>query len=139
MPDDRRTPVADALVDFVLGLELESLPEAVVAAAGLSFTDWVGAAIRGSTEPLAGALDAVVAATGGEPQATVLGRGRRTSALLAALANGAQGHALDFDDTQAMRASAATAQYARGRADEPNFIAPGELPIIITTEHGIVP
>ena len=94
-----RTPVADALVDFVLGLELGSLPAAVVEAAGLSFTDWVGGAIRGSTEPLAAALDAVIAATGGEPQATVLGRGRRTSALLAALANGAQGHALDFDDT----------------------------------------
>ena len=44
-----------------------------------------------------------------------------------------------FADTQAMRASAATAQYARVRADEPNFIAPGELPIIITTEHVIVP
>jgi 2-methylcitrate dehydratase PrpD len=97
--NDSSTPVVDALVDFVLGLGLGSLPDAVVAAAGLSFTDWVGAAIRGSTEPLAGALDAVVAATGGEPQATVLGRGRRTSALLAALANGAQGHALDFDDT----------------------------------------
>jgi 2-methylcitrate dehydratase PrpD len=40
-----------------------------------------------------------VAAAGGLPQATVLGRGRRTSALLAALANGAQSHALDFDDT----------------------------------------
>jgi 2-methylcitrate dehydratase PrpD len=94
-----RTPVADALVDFVLGLELRSLPDAVTEAAGLSFTDWIGAAIRGSTEPLAGALDAVIATTGGDPQATVLGRGRRTSALLAALANGAQGHALDFDDT----------------------------------------
>jgi 2-methylcitrate dehydratase PrpD len=96
---DSRTPVADALVDFVLGLELGSLPAVVIEAAALSFADWVGAAIRGSTEPLAGALDAVIAATGGEPQATVVGRGRRTSALLAALANGAQGHALDFDDT----------------------------------------
>jgi 2-methylcitrate dehydratase PrpD len=97
--NDARTPVANALVDFVLGLELGSLPDAVTEAAGLCLTDWVGAAIRGSTEPLAGALDAVIAATGGEPQATVVGRGRRTSALLAALANGAQGHALDFDDT----------------------------------------
>ena len=44
-----------------------------------------------------------------------------------------------FDDTQAMRASAATAQYARVRADEANFIAPGALPIIITTEHVILP
>jgi uncharacterized protein (TIGR02118 family) len=44
-----------------------------------------------------------------------------------------------FDDTQAMRASAATAQYALVRADEPSFIAPGELPVLITTEHVIVP
>jgi uncharacterized protein (TIGR02118 family) len=44
-----------------------------------------------------------------------------------------------FDDTQAMRASAATAQYALVRADEPNFIAPGELPVLITTEHVIMP
>jgi 2-methylcitrate dehydratase PrpD len=62
-------------------------------------TDWLGTAIRGAAEPLAAALSAVIAATGGEPQATVLGRGTRTSALLAALANGAQSHALDFDDT----------------------------------------
>ena len=99
MREHRATPVADALVDFVLGLEVGSLPDAVIEAAGLCLTDWLGAALRGSTEPLAGALDAVIAAAGGDPQATVVGRGRRTSALLAALANGAQGHALDFDDT----------------------------------------
>jgi 2-methylcitrate dehydratase PrpD len=99
MREPGATPVADALVDFVLGLDLGSLPDAVTEAAGLCLTDWVGVAIRGSTEPLAGALDAVIAVAGGEGQATVVGRGRRTSALLAALANGAQGHALDFDDT----------------------------------------
>jgi uncharacterized protein (TIGR02118 family) len=44
-----------------------------------------------------------------------------------------------FDDTQAMRASAATPQYARVRADEPNFLAPGDPPFIITREHVIVP
>src|SRR2546425_1652117 len=62
-------------------------------------TAWPGTAIRGSVEPLADAIAAVIAATGGEPQATVVGRGPRTSALLASLANGAQCHALDFDDT----------------------------------------
>ena len=36
-----------------------------------------------------------------------------------------------------MRASAATAEYASVRADEPNFIAP-DPPFIITTEHVIV-
>ena len=44
-----------------------------------------------------------------------------------------------FDDSQAMRASATTAEYARTRADEPNFIAAGDSPFIITTEHVIVP
>jgi len=43
-----------------------------------------------------------------------------------------------FDDTRAMRASAATPEYARVRADEPNFLAPGPAPFIITREHVIV-
>jgi len=77
------TPVMDGFVDFILGLELASLPPAVIAAAGRSMTDWVGTAIRGSREPLAEAIGRVIAASGGEPQATVLGRRARTSALLA--------------------------------------------------------
>jgi len=89
----------DALVEFVLGLETAAVPPAVVEAAGRSITDWLGTAIRGSAEPLADAIGAVIRATGGEPQATVVGRSVRTSALMACLANGAQSHALDFDDT----------------------------------------
>jgi 2-methylcitrate dehydratase PrpD len=72
MAENARTPVADALVDFVLGLDLGAIPDAVAEAAGCCLTDWVGVALRGSTEPLAEALDAVVAAAGGLPQATVL-------------------------------------------------------------------
>lgn len=44
-----------------------------------------------------------------------------------------------FDDTQAMRLSAATPEYARVRADEADFLAPGSPPFIITKEHVIVP
>jgi 2-methylcitrate dehydratase PrpD len=93
------TPVMDALVEFVLDLEPPSLPPAVVEAAERSMTDWLGTALRGSREPLAGAISAVIDAAGGEAQATVVGRPRRASALFASLANGAQAHALDFDDT----------------------------------------
>ncbi len=93
------TPVMDALVEFVLGLEAAALPLAVEEAASRSITDWLGTAVRGSAEPLADAIAAVVRTTGGAPQATVVGHGTRTSALLAALANGTQSHALDFDDT----------------------------------------
>jgi uncharacterized protein (TIGR02118 family) len=42
-----------------------------------------------------------------------------------------------FDDTNAMRASAASEAYARTRADEPNFIAP-DPPFIITREIRVV-
>ncbi len=94
-----RTPVMDALIDFVLGLEAAALSAPVIEAASRSMTDWMGTAIRGAAEPLADALAAVTRAAGGDPQATVLGRRTRTSALFAALANGAQSHALDFDDT----------------------------------------
>lgn len=43
-----------------------------------------------------------------------------------------------FDSTDAMRESAKTPAYARIRADEPNFLAPGDPPFIITREHVIV-
>ena len=43
-----------------------------------------------------------------------------------------------FESTDAMRVSATTEAYARTRADEANFIAPGELPFIITREHVVV-
>src|SRR5215470_16289464 len=94
-----RTPAMDSVVAFVRALDVAALPEAVVEAAGRSITDWLGTAIRGAREPLASSLAAVITASGGAPQATVVGREIRTSALFAALANGAQSHALDFDDT----------------------------------------
>src|SRR5438552_4022645 len=109
-----------APVDLWLGLELAAVPPAVVEAANRSMTDWLGTAIRGSVEPLADAIAAVIAVTGGEPQATVVGRGQRTSALLASLANGAQCHALDFDDTHlpaVLHGSAAVAPVVFALAD----------------------
>lgn len=42
-----------------------------------------------------------------------------------------------FDDTEAMRASAATREYARVWADEVNFITPNP-PFIVTKEHPII-
>lgn len=39
-----------------------------------------------------------------------------------------------FESTAAMRAGAETAAYALTRADEPNFLPDGHLPIVITTE-----
>ena len=43
-----------------------------------------------------------------------------------------------FESTDAMREGARSEAYVRTRADEPNFIDAGRLPIIITAEHVIV-
>lgn len=43
-----------------------------------------------------------------------------------------------LDDTAAWRAATATPEWTRTTADSANFIAPGPMPFIITTEHVIV-
>ncbi|MGD0073214.1 MAG: EthD domain-containing protein [Candidatus Binataceae bacterium] len=43
-----------------------------------------------------------------------------------------------FNSTADMKQGTTTPEYAATRADEPNFIEPGTLPIIITREHVIV-
>src|SRR5437879_11835805 len=55
--------------------------------------------LAGAAEPVAGVVRRVVRAEGGIPLATVVGTKLRTSPGWAALANGAAGHAHDFDDT----------------------------------------
>ena len=43
-----------------------------------------------------------------------------------------------FDDSAALRAATTTAAWERAKADDGNFIAPGPVAFIITTEHVIV-
>jgi uncharacterized protein (TIGR02118 family) len=43
-----------------------------------------------------------------------------------------------FDDSDALRAATTTPAWDRAKADDANFIAPGVIPFIITTEHWIV-
>jgi 2-methylcitrate dehydratase PrpD len=77
-------------------LGFDDMPERVVLAAKTCLLDWLGCALAGSREPLAGILASEVDANG---PATLIGRDRSTSVHWAALVNGAAGHALDYDDT----------------------------------------
>lgn len=43
-----------------------------------------------------------------------------------------------FDDSAALRAATGTVEWARAKADDPNFMAPGSVTCIIMTEHLIV-
>ena len=77
----------------------EALGSRAVDAAKSSILDTIGVSLAASgLEPSIGPFLDVVREQGGPPQATLIGFGERTSALLAAFANGALSHCLDFDD-----------------------------------------
>jgi 2-methylcitrate dehydratase PrpD len=87
------------LAEFVTKSRLEDCPEAAVESARRAILDCLGVMLAGSIEPVARILQQVALAEGGMPLATVVGTGRRTGAVWAALCNGTAAHALDFDDT----------------------------------------
>jgi 2-methylcitrate dehydratase PrpD len=60
--------------------------------------DYLGVALAGAGDELVRLLLDEFNEAGGAPQASVIGRGARLPAFLAALVNGAASHALDYDD-----------------------------------------
>ena len=78
---------------------MEGIPDEVAHQGKRCLLDWLGVTLAGSADPSAGVLLAVADEFARVPQATVLGCGRRTGLLGAALTNGYLSHVLDFDDT----------------------------------------
>jgi 2-methylcitrate dehydratase PrpD len=88
-------------VDFVTGLRFEDLPADVVHIARRCIIDGLGVMIAGSTTTGSAILRAQIAESSAVPESTVFAPTPfRTTAALAALANGTSGHALDWDDSQ---------------------------------------
>lgn len=98
MPD---TTLTGCLIDHVLAVKYHSLPPAAIDMAKACVLDGIAVMLAGATEPLG--LGRIVAQyvkdAGGNPQATVIASGFKTSMLNAAYANGTMAHALDFDNT----------------------------------------
>lgn len=91
----------DALVKFITSAKLETFPADVVAQAKRCLIDGFAVILAGTTDPGNVIIRRYVSATGGTKEASIIGREPlMSSATLAALANGAAGHAMDFDDTQ---------------------------------------
>lgn len=105
-------PLARSLAEFAAGLRYDDLPEEVVRAVELHVADGVGVGMAGAGQPFARPVLRVVDESGGHPQATVWATGARTSAAMAALANGTVMHGLDFDDTHTVAIVHATAAIA---------------------------
>jgi 2-methylcitrate dehydratase len=76
----------------------KSLPAEAVTQAKHLILDTIGCAVAALAEDEALAVPAAVEAMGGAPQASLIGRGKKTSAAGAALANGALLRFLDLND-----------------------------------------
>ncbi len=90
---------AETFARFVYELELDQIPESVIATARLLFLDTIGVALAGSTSESGRIVTSLARVLEGTPQSQVIGASFRTSAPNAVLANGTLAHALDFDET----------------------------------------
>ena len=90
---------AARLAEFVLKTTLADCPEPVLVQVRRAALDTVGCMLAGASEPVARIVREIARAEGATSLCTVVGTSLRTSPTWAALANGAAGHAHDFDDT----------------------------------------
>ncbi len=84
---------------MVADTQYANLPASAIEGAKKSILDTIGVIMGASgVEPSVRGVVELVRETGGTPESTVLGFGGRAPALMAAYANGAMAHCLDFDD-----------------------------------------
>lgn len=90
--------IARQLARFVAGCDLARVPTPVVERAKLHVMDTLAAALAGAAVKSSKIVARVVKGLGGKRRCTVVGNRFKTSAALAALANGTIGHAVEIDD-----------------------------------------
>ncbi len=95
------TTITEQFIDHVLAVDYDTLPPEAIDMARQVTLDGIAVILAGSTEPLGvGRIStAYVREMGGNPQASVITGGFKTSMSNAAYANGTMAHALDFDNT----------------------------------------
>ena len=94
-----RRSEAEAIADFALDLDLDSVPPAVVDLAREHLLDAIGIALASSTWDFGRAVLRGAGELGEGGRASAIGSGTRLPPASAALVNGVLAHGLDFDDT----------------------------------------
>ena len=90
-----------AVVEFISGATLSGMPERAIVEAKRCLIDGFGVVLAGATTHGSAIVREYITSGAGAKEATVLGPARLSAtAAQAALANGASGHAMDYDDTQ---------------------------------------
>src|SRR4051794_19754583 len=90
--------ISETLGQWAVDQRGKALSPAVARQAKLALVDYLGVTLGGLNIPSAAAVRTIALEQGGNPQATLIGIGERTTGFQAALANGTAGHALDMDD-----------------------------------------
>jgi len=88
------------VVGFVAKTRYRDIPPEVIRLAQGLILDGMGVTLAGTIEEGSRIVHAFIRQIGGREEATVVGAGFMAPSPLAALANGASGHAMDYDDTQ---------------------------------------
>lgn len=88
----------ETLAQWIVATSYDHVPAAAYEQAKKSILDFLGTAIQGSTTELGRMIIDFVQEQGGHPQARAIATSLRTATASAAFANGALGHAEDFDD-----------------------------------------
>jgi 2-methylcitrate dehydratase PrpD len=101
--------LAGRLADFAVALRFEDIPADVVASVRLRTLDIVGLALAASREEFTASILGAFDGWRASGDCTVLGTAATAPPPLAALANGALAHGLDFDDTHAPSVTHASA------------------------------
>jgi 2-methylcitrate dehydratase PrpD len=90
--------LTDEVAKFITTVTYEDFPSKATFAARHGIIDCIACALAGSRDELTNILVGFAEDTGSGSAATIIGKGIKTSAPMAALVNGAMGHALDYDD-----------------------------------------
>jgi len=90
--------ISEQLADFILDVSFDQLPGDTVEMAKRCFLDWLGSAVAGAPDKPTQAMLKVARDLGGNEEATLVPNGKKTSAFLAALVNGAASHVVEMDD-----------------------------------------
>lgn len=90
--------VTEKLSDFIIKTNFEDIPNECVISAKRAIMDCIGVALAGSITLTGKIIIRFINKMGGNPEATVISGGVKSSVVNAALANGTLAHALDYDD-----------------------------------------
>jgi 2-methylcitrate dehydratase PrpD len=96
----RSRTVAARIAEFISKTELSDIPLEVRETAKLHLVDGLATMIAGSNDGASRAIRDHIGGLNGKAEATVIGTTKKFTAQHAALANGVQGHVLDYDDAQ---------------------------------------